>query len=120
MNDRIGNLAFPKQVCTSHPLTHPPTHPPIHSLIHPFIFHLIMYSSTHPPTHQPTTTERVASAWRQRALQLHLSSTHPPTHPPTHPLQQEGGFGMEQRAYSENTAQAMDEEAKKLVDEAYK
>ena len=27
---------------------------------------------------------------------------------------------MEQRAYSENTAQAMDEEAKKLVDEAYK
>ena len=26
---------------------------------------------------------------------------------------------MEQRAYSENTAQAMDEEAKKLVDEAY-
>lgn len=32
---------------------------------------------------------------------------------------QEGGFGMEQRAYSENTAQAMDEEAKKLVDEAY-
>ncbi|EWM24473.1 Peptidase, FtsH [Nannochloropsis gaditana] len=32
---------------------------------------------------------------------------------------QEGGFGMEQRAYSETTAQAMDEEAKKLVDEAY-
>lgn len=27
---------------------------------------------------------------------------------------------MEQRAYSETTAQAMDEEAKKMVDEAYR
>lgn len=32
----------------------------------------------------------------------------------------EGGFGMEQRGYSEQTAEAMDEEAKKMVDEAYK
>jgi len=32
---------------------------------------------------------------------------------------QEGGIGIEQRPYSEFTAQAMDEEAKKLVDEAY-
>jgi ATP-dependent Zn protease len=32
---------------------------------------------------------------------------------------QEGAFGMEQRVYSEVTAQTMDEEAKKMVDEAY-
>jgi AFG3 family protein len=90
MNDRIGNLSFPKQVRAQVP-------------------RFLAEAAAHVKSWAPV------SPWRWRydlgrgtvLISLPL-------------IRQEGGMGLEQRPYSESTAQAMDEEAKKLVDEAYK
>ncbi len=87
MNDRIGNLAFPKQASRMSPPFSPSPSLPL----------------TLPTPH---------------ALALAHSPRHGTRHACT-PAPQEGAFGMEQRVYSEVTAQTMDEEAKKMVDEAY-